>query len=201
MLEHEPWILHPDYETGINGQRICIIGYSHHRSERDFDSEDFTRWVVGQHIKGELGRNSFFPHIQGYFDSAAAGFWNRVMFFNFLPDAIGITERRYAVGSADQVNRGGKRFLRLVDEHKPHRVFVFTTKGWHDLGPIIEKESGKKISSLGDEFPKFSWGTYSTGNHIIMAFGLRHPQYASGTHLKAAVKQILDIPLAKKVHN
>src|SRR2546428_13884533 len=98
MVQHERWVGR-DYGTGINGQRICIVGYSHHYTPGESDSDDFTTWVVRQVISGAPGRNSFFRPIGGYFglpDSAT--FWNRVMFFNFLPDAIGKTEQRYDAG-------------------------------------------------------------------------------------------------------
>jgi len=32
MIEHTPWV-GADYGLGIGGQRIAIVGYSHHRDE------------------------------------------------------------------------------------------------------------------------------------------------------------------------
>jgi hypothetical protein len=197
MVEHTPWV-GENYVTGIEGQRICIVGYSHHHDERDLDTEDFTRWVVRRVIKGTLGRNSFFPPIAGYFgipDNAT--FWNRVMFINFLPDCIGETGQRYDAASPEQTARGKERFLRIIRETKPifEKVFVFSTKGWRDFPLTIEEALGKERSPLGIEFPKFSWGTYDAGDHTVMAFGLRHPQGASGKLMKSGVRQILEKPL------
>jgi hypothetical protein len=197
MLQHIPWV-GPNYKTGINGQRTCIVGYSHHHESGESDSDDLTEWVVLQVIKGELGRNSFFPPIAGYFGFSDQGtFWNRVMFFNFLPDVIGKTEQRYDTGRTVQIARGKERFLRIIREAKPNldKVFVFTTKGWRDLPRTIEEESGKEKIPLSGGFPKFSWGTYAAGDHVVMAFGLRHPQFAPGELMKSAVRQILDKPL------
>jgi len=194
MVEHRPWV-GPTYGTGINGQRICIVGYSHHRGRGESDSDDLTEWVVRQVIEGELGRNSFFPPIAGYFGFTDHGaFWDRVMFFNFLPDCIGETDQRYGTGGTDQTARGKERFLRIIREARPRleKVFVFTTKGWRDLPRTIEEEAGKERIPFGAEFPEFSWGTYAAGDHIVMAFGLRHPQYASKELMRSAVQQILD---------
>jgi len=194
MIEHAPWI-GMNYEIGIKGQRICIVGYSHHHSGPD--RENFTKDIVCDFISGELKRNSFFPPVKGYFripDDAT--FWNRVMFFNFLPDCIGDGDHRYAAGGTKQITRARERFLRIIREAKPNleKVFVFTTKGWRDFPRTIEEVSGKGKIPLGTEFPEFSWGTYAAGDHTVMAFGLRHPQGALGEVMKSAVRQILDKP-------
>src|SRR5260370_9955306 len=197
MLQHAPWV-GPNYKTGINGQRICIVGYSHHHGTGESDSEDFTQYVVGRFINGTLGRNSFFLPIGGYFglpDNAT--FWNHVVFFNFLPDVIGNTDNKYGTGETDRIAQGKERFLRIIREAKPNleKVFVFTTKGWRDFPRTIEEESGKEKIPLGTGFPKFSWGTYAAGDHTVMVFGLRHPHGAPANLMKSAVQQILDKPL------
>jgi|SRR5208283_3360609 len=195
MIEHAPWI-GMNYQIGISGQRICIVGHSHHHSGPD--REDFTIDIVYDFISGELKRNSFFPQIKGYFEILDdATFWNRVMFFNFLPDCIGSKNERYGAGTTEQLARGKERFLRIIRETKPNleKVFVFTTKGWRNFPRTIEEVSGKGKIPLSSEFPEFSWGTYAVGDHIVMAFGLRHPQGARGEVMKSAVRQILDKPL------
>ena len=186
----KPWILESIYANGVHGQKICIVGHSHH-------GQRGTRWVVRQHIAGQLGY-SFFSHIQRYFGSKTADFWNRVMFFNFLPESVGSAEHRFAAGSPDEIARGAKRFLRMVAKYRPSKVLVFTTKGWRSLGPLIQSKSGKSISSLGNRFPQFSWGSYTTGNHTAMIFGLRHPQGAPRKTMEAAVKRILEMPRLNK---
>jgi hypothetical protein len=200
MVQHTPWV-GEDYKTGIDGQRICIVGYSHHHEKGESDSDDLTEWVVRQVIEGELGKNSFFPSIPGYFGFPdPRTFWNRVIFFNFLPNCIGETDQRYGTGGTDQTIRGQKRFLQIIRESNPtvEKVFVFTVKGWRDLSRKIEEESGKEIIPLSTEFPKFSWGTYTVDGHTVRAFGLRHPQFAPFEMMRSAVQQILEKPRIEK---
>ncbi len=197
MIEHAPWV-GQRYRTGINGQHICIIGYSHHHNGPD--RQNFTQDIVDDFVSGQLGRNSFFPPIKGYFGIPEdATFWNSVMFFNFLPDCIGESHQRFKAGDASQIARARERFVRIIREAKPglEKVLVFTTKGWRDFPPTIEQESGAGKTPLGSEFPLFSWGTYSAGDHAVMAFGLRHPQGASGEMMRSAVRKILDKPSVK----
>jgi len=191
LIEHTPW-RGQNYESGIGGQRIAVVGYSHHRGPSQVDCEDFTEDVVRCVIEGQQERESFFGPIRGYFgydDNAA--FWNRVLFFNFLPDCIGVTDQRYETGSPSQIVHGKRRFLRIIREEKPDKVFVFTVKGWRSFPRTIQEEAGEARILLGTNFPKFSWGTYAAGKHTVMAFGLRHPQFANGQLMQLAVRDIL----------
>jgi len=168
LIEHTPW-RGQNYESGIGGQRIAVVGYSHHRGPSQSDCEDFTEDVVRCVIEGQQERESFFGPIRGYFGyDDNATFWNRVLFFNFLPDCIGVTDQRYETGSPSQIVQGKRRFLR-----------------------IIQEEAGEARILLGTNFPKFSWGTYAAGKHTVMAFGLRHPQFANSQLMQLAVRDIL----------
>jgi len=94
MLEHAPWV-GPNYPgSGINGQRICTVGYSHHLDNSDLDREDFTKYVIGHVISDTPEPNSFFSPISGYFgvpDSATSSthirrkFNHRTIVFSIYP--------------------------------------------------------------------------------------------------------------------
>jgi len=63
MVEHEPW-KGPDYEAGINGQRIAIMGHPHHG---DGDTKSFTLDVMSDVISGRQSYR-FFNLIRDYFE-------------------------------------------------------------------------------------------------------------------------------------
>lgn len=44
-----------------------------------------------------------------------------------------MTEEKYHDGTPDQIERAKARVLRILGEHKPDKVFVFTTRGWRHL--------------------------------------------------------------------
>jgi hypothetical protein len=195
MIEHTPW-RGQNYRLGIGGQRIAIVAYSHHRKPEEDDHDGFTGSVVRDVITGKLKGDSLFAQVMGYFRyDHQATFWNLVMFFNFLPDCIGVTDQRYEKGTKEQIDWGKERFLRIIREkYPPHKVVVFTSRGWRDFPRTSQEEAGKARIPLGTNFPKFSWGTYACDDYIVMAFGLRHPQYASGQLMRLAVQHILKMP-------
>jgi hypothetical protein len=196
VIEHEPWVGSEFDKLGLNGQRIAIVGYSHHRAVADDDSATFTIREVRDVISGkETGGSLFAPvtHYFGFDDKGA--FLSRVMFFNYLPDCIGTTDEKYGYGTKEQINRAQERFLRIIRKRHPHKVLVFTAKGWSDFPPTREKQTTNALLPLGLDFPKsFSWGTYDADRHVVMAFGLRHPQYAKGDLMRKAVQLILAMP-------
>ena len=187
MIEHEPW-KGPHYETGINGERIAIVGHSHYRDCEDTNS--FTLDVMSDVISGRCSY-SFFNHIATYFDARhIGGIWNRVLFFNYLPDCVGSDEERYKFGRPEQIERGHERFLRLLAEYRPQKVFVFSKKIWPKRPPTREDSAAGEITDGG-----FSWGTYQAGRQIVMDFNLRHPERAPKDLMRKAVQRILSMPL------
>jgi hypothetical protein len=82
MIEHKPW-RGSDLDLGVEGQRIGIVGYSHHRGPSNPDCQNFTIDVIRRVITAEQSGDSFFATVAGYFDYDKAAFWNRVMFFNY----------------------------------------------------------------------------------------------------------------------
>jgi hypothetical protein len=196
MSEHTPW-RGPQYEIGINRERIAIVGYSHWLAENEEDSDECTKEVVSRVITGEYSDTPFFNQIRNYFAfESNKEFWNRVLFFNYLPDSIGTGDERFNTGTVEQIERAKERFARIIGERRPHKMLVFTKKGWATLPPTREEQAGDPLP-LGKEFPEFSWGTYEAGvdHHIVMAFGLRHPQGAKSELMRRAVQRILAMSL------
>jgi hypothetical protein len=200
MIEHDPWI-GSHYQSGLDGQRIAIVGYSDYCDPPDFDRKDFSKAAIRDVISGAQKGDAFFSRIRSYFnfkDTDTVAFWNRVIYFNFLPNCIGSSENRYDYGTIDQIGRGKERFLRIIRKKKPHKVFVFTTKGWEAFPLTREEQATNTLLWLGSEFPKFSWGTYDADGSIVMAFGLKHPQYANSTNMRKTVEHILRMPVASR---
>src|ERR1700720_4656808 len=105
MKEHIPW-RGSRYQIGINQEGIAILGYSHWFSENEEDSDELTIRVMSKVITGEYSDIPFFNHIRDYFGfESNKEFWNRVLFFNYLPDAIGIADERFKTGSVGQIER------------------------------------------------------------------------------------------------
>ena len=116
--EHEPRV--PKAFTPINGQKIAIVGYSHHREPQHEDRPDFTKWIVQRVIDGEQNGDSFFGPVSRYFGyDNKADFWSGVLFFNFLPGCIGVTEETYHDGTPGPITRAKAPLLRIHQPNTP----------------------------------------------------------------------------------
>ncbi|HVH82053.1 MAG TPA: hypothetical protein VM782_21830 [Stellaceae bacterium] len=189
MIEHCEWVDDRLYNAGINGQRIAIVGYSHYLKEGSEDSRSVTKDTINDVIRGR--RFSFFSSISAYFGDPDV--WKKVLFFNFLPNAIGYREDRYKVGDKRQLERARIRVTRLIDQYSPNKLLVFTRKGWSEF-PKTQQESKGELLSLST-CPSFTWGSYRSSRCHTMGFGLRHPQYAPTDVMISAVSEILSMPL------
>jgi hypothetical protein len=192
MIEHTPW-MGTNYEAGLNGQRIAIVGYSHHLGSEDGeDSADFTQERIHDIMSGAL-KISFFTQIRNYFGHENHDtFWPYVMFFNLIPNCIGDARRRYRRGESAQIEDGRSRFLRLPGKALPQKVLVFTGRHCDFPDTPCEKH--------GPDLPKFGYwrGTYCLENHPVATYFLRHPQGANGHLMRRAIAEILDQPVARE---
>jgi len=192
--EHRPWV-GKRYATGINGQQIAIVGYSHYLREGSTDSDGVTEDTIECVLKSDPF--AFFRKVRSYFRwEDCKEFWGSVVFFNFLPNSVGTRDRRYAYGTPGQIERGQSRVQELIDSYAPNKIFVFTKKGWSEFPPTNEERRGGECAQLDAEvFPRFTWGTYGSSS-ISTAFGLRHPQYANAEEMTKAVGYIMALPSA-----
>lgn len=184
-MEHLPWI-GPDYKFGLEGQRLAIVGYSHWLWDGHEDEIEGTRHCIAKIVSGDE-RISFFTAIRNYFGyDSHDDFWRYVMFFNYLPNCVGGSSRRFGDGTAEQIGIAKKRFLRLIREGLPDKIFIFTSRRW-----AFPQPDGP-LRQLHPEFSNFLCGTYIVNGHRSQAFFLRHPQGAGGELMRQAVKFILD---------
>lgn len=171
-VEHVEWCPEGYVRTGVSGQRIAIAGHSHWSNDPDHDG--FTDQCLRNVISG-CWRISFFTSIARYFGfDDQDEFWSSVLFFNFLPTKVGGDNARFGYGGSHQLEAGRARVLRILDQHKPEKLFVFSTKAWREFPPTLEDEGRSKVE------PPLFWHTYLTpSNHKVRAIGLRHPQGAN----------------------
>jgi hypothetical protein len=191
MIEHKVW-RGPKWKQGITGQRIAIVGYSHHRDPEHADNNDFTIRVVCKFLNGELARNALFTTVPSYFGySDHAEFWKSVWFFNFISECIGTGDKKYATAIPNQIERAQRRFLRILQKEEIQKVFVFTTKGWSNCPYTDEEKEDKNCAPLGPDPKDGTWGKYTFGKREVLAFGFRHPQFADKKRMKSAVGRAL----------
>ena len=194
MVEHREWV-GSEYDLGIEGQRIAIMGFSHHGNP-DGEGSDFTERTLEKVCAGRS--HAFFDQVQGYFGvPGREAFWNSVVFFNYLPDLVGSSDDRFGYGSPEQHERASERFMRILGRRCPDKVLVFSMKAWGSMGALrAADQKGKPLGAEG-EFPRrFGWRTYEVDGHVTAAFGLRHTQGAPKEMMVQAVRRVmsLDVP-------
>lgn len=184
MIEHREWCPEGYFMSGLKGQKVAVVGYSHWSNE--CDSETLTKDVVGSVVSGDF-RSSFFTSISRYFEFEDLDkFWSMVMFFNFLPCVVGKGVERYGSGTSMQLDVARARVLKIMQDHKPDKLFVFSMKAWRDFPPTVEDEAGEESQ------PPFYWHTYVTPDgHKVKAVGLRHPQGANKKEMTIKVRQLM----------
>lgn len=129
MVEHKPWV-GSDYENGVNGQKIAVIGFSSYSENVDY--ENFTIDLIQSCVSGptedfdgDLASFNAVPRYFGFPDKKE--FWPKVMFFNFLPGIVGGPSQKFEGGSPEQLSGGATRVPRLLAKYKPSKAFVFST--------------------------------------------------------------------------
>jgi len=197
LIQHEAWIGGDFERTGLDGQKIAIVGYSHWNGELGcLDYSEFTRDVIQGVMRGDT-RHNFFTQIRNYFDfSSHEQFWNKVAFFNYLPRCIGGPEARFDAGTADEHREAKDRLFRLAHKLQPQKLIVFSAKTWgcRYLPPFDEGNLHFRTVGIEDAVLKSPCGLYRSEDYNFAAFGLRHPQGAPGDQMSEAVRRIRAIP-------
>lgn len=193
-MEHLPWVGSQYALDGFQGQKIAVVGYSHYEDGPDYPG--LTQEIVERIRSGT--NYSFFTSIRNAFGSAdSSDFWDRVVFFNFIPQKIGTAAAKYAVAGEALHAEARGRVLRILHEHKPEKLVAFSSKGWDEFPPYPNEDTPL------DSAPAVrSRGTYiDPDGHAVAAFGLRHPQGANGHEMRNAVAAILSVStLSAKPH-
>lgn len=181
-IEHRPWVGR-NYGEGLGGQRVAIMGYSHWDDAPD--TSDKTEQTIADVVENDGGAK-FFTAIRNYFGfTSHDAFWSRVMFFNFIPATIGDGAARYRTADEAVCQVAERRFTRLMANHMPNKVFVFTGKVWERL-----PNGSQNHGPLGPGCP-YEWISYNTPPTAVVL--LRHPQGANRQVMARAVQLGMDL--------
>jgi len=181
MIVHRPWI-GANYETGIAGKKVAIVGNSHWLKVADSDEDGFTEMVVAGVTEGY--RLRFFSSIPGYFDQPTKGFWDQVLFFNYAPRAIGEGHERYDKMTSAMAEEGKARFSGILSTHKPDKVFVFSDSIRWALPPMHLADPKLPIQSA-------RIGKLLNDDSAPAIFLLRHTQGAPKQAMRETVASLM----------
>jgi hypothetical protein len=188
-MQHKEW---EGPLFGKNGQRIFIVGYSHHGVD---DHAEFTTGAIELVLADDPGMRMFpffnRPHRYLGDDVTKEHFWNSVVFFNFLPRVIGDGAKRFDWGSHEDHAEGLKRLRDLIDLHEATHVFVLTPKPNnifyepHRISDLQGMEPDDPVIVDGRNYDR----AILDARHGKVKFAyLPHPQTARTSHMQAVFK-------------
>ena len=185
-------------------ERWTILGFSHyHRkwtqpdqscSGLDARRADFTLQLLTQTVQGRCDLR-FFRDVAKAFGmadrEARQSFWNKVVFFNYLPHCVEANEK-YRTATHAERRRANDRFCEALTRYQPHRVFVFSKKAWQLLPPTDEARAAQPLRPLS--VLTYVYGAYTTGTGRSLACCLQHPTHADHSLLQKGVTAFLGVP-------
>ena len=103
VVDHVYWRGREYESSGIGQQRIAIVGYSHCKEDNEEDNKESTPIVLNNVISGTWSIR-FFTSIRNYFGFGShVDFWEKVVFFNYVPDSMNATTR-FDWATDEQIN-------------------------------------------------------------------------------------------------
>jgi hypothetical protein len=180
--EHRAWV--PDgYREGIKGQRFAICGHSH--SCEEGQTPELTQQVLEGVVSGEVAPPFFNKVMTAFGYKSPRHFWSKVLFFNFIPTCVVPEVRRTeAGGTQGQVSQGRARVLRLLEQHRPAKLLVFSRKVMWALANIsLDDRSASRVG------PGQIYESY--GGHRSLVFYGSDPKRTSQKDLNAFVKRCM----------
>ncbi|WP_027062836.1 hypothetical protein [Mesorhizobium loti] len=185
MFQHTPWI-GTEYTNGLSGCKVVVVGNTHWSEDGEVDDQDCTIKTVSEVCIGAYDKIAFFNQIRGYFGfTDASEFWNRVVFFNYAPRCIGTRANRYDAIPPSLADEAKARFLKILEEKKPDKVFVFSSAvRWmlpvRDVEMLKVALNNARVGRLLDS---------DLSSPIYM---LRHPERASKQEMTETVSALME---------
>ena len=127
----QPWI-GADYEYGINGHKVLVLGASHYAQSEEWNPEFTIQMVRDYYLNMEVERE---PWMRTYtkFERALAGYevpiternalWDKFMFWNFIQEPMNGPNKSQP--SDDAIYRGQDAFLEILSTYQPDRIIVW----------------------------------------------------------------------------
>lgn len=160
-VRFRPWV-GPDYEKGVRGKKIMILGHCHYCKDGS-DGEEFTikiiegyiRWIQQGHPleRDEKGRikdlwtrtyRAFAKAFLGYEsdEDEVSMFWNRVLFYNYVQVSVPSADSKPTAEDYHQAEIG---FRTVLAQYEPDIIFVWGNvyhKTPYNIGDGLEAYGG-----------------------------------------------------------
>lgn len=166
----------PSYVQGVGGLKTAVIGHSHYIGDGTDDRESLTQEVL-ERVRLGSEPLPFFTSIARAFGHEPANFFEKALFFNFIPTVVA-SQNHW--GTNEQIQQGLNRLELLLSEHMPDVAIAFSSKIWWAL----HHAGFKGLTYLDDGKDWIAVNQFPDCELIIC----RHPQGASSVHLSRVAR-------------
>jgi hypothetical protein len=144
-----PWV-GTQYASGINGQRLLVLGESHYSDDSRNAYPQLTRDIVARVVGGE--RFPFFTKIGSVIERSTKPTtfsWQAVLFYNFVQQLVGAhardrpTEAMWASGFDP--------LMAVLTEHRPSAVLVAGVGTWGGLSRYFPRDAQSQATASGED--------------------------------------------------
>lgn len=180
----------PEYEAGIDGSRVLLLGESHYREDGAENSPEITRPFTNETFGDRIlpARNSgdgrFFAPIDRILTGSAspspaeaADAWKRIAFSNLVQEFAG--ERAGERPSSRQFKEGSVRILKAFEILRPDVILVLGREAWtrFDAG-FHRAELASFVAEVGPRYHRERevWELRYQGGVALMTW-IYHPSY------------------------
>ena len=190
-INYLPWV-GPDYENGINGKKIMVLGHCHYCDDGS-DDEKFTINILNGYIKwikqgcpqerDENGKiKDLWTRTYRAFAKAFLGYescedeislvWNRILFYNYVQVSVPSADSKPI---AKDYHESEKGFKSVLTQYNPDIIFVWGNvynRTPNNIGDGLKAE-GCSINVDGLVVP--CWKYTLPSGKICMMVKLHHP--------------------------
>ena len=178
-----PWV-GKNYNDGLNGRRILVLGESHYCDESEATA-DITNRVMEKYLTKPNGHEAWMNTFKK-FERALVGFettpedsekiWNSVSFYNFIQRPIGDTR---IAGTKEDYLKGEKPFFKVLNELQPGYIVVWGSRLYENMPYTNWTERETVLVDGGTHIT----GTYRLKNsHDVNVISTYHPSAAFDWH-------------------
>lgn len=184
-----------DYERGINGKKVLILGESHHHNcekagdccnhlttskrierHRRLTCEEVEWW------KQNPAKTPLSHALPKLFGLPRYEFWDHVSFYNYVQSFVAAPRRR---PNDEQFKESAKAFQEVLNHLRPDRILVLGKQCWLSLPgnddpvskpPIIERNiMASRRLGLRESNDGFAYWYYCRGKQWALALPIAHP--------------------------
>lgn len=181
-IKFKPWVGN-SYLSGINGNKIMVLGESHYCAKESDATPDMTNRIItdlfnpdSEHEGYKNTYTKFIRALSGDFSLSSAEakkkWWNKILFYNYVQ--FPISEAREAPSKAEFAD-SSPAFFEILEKFRPDCILVWGKRLYNNL-----PRQGHQLPDLvlPDGTSIETWGYEISQGHTVRLLPITHPSSA-----------------------